>query len=82
MMAAHTFTVAEGHDIRVSFDRSTSQDENKWAWGDSDSYNHYRAEYMTSWEGFDFNLAVEDTSLDSDISDTRAVVSVARTFSL
>jgi len=37
---------------------------------------------MTSWEGFDFNLAVEDTSLDSDISDTRAVVSVARTFSL
>jgi len=80
MMAAHTFSVAEGHDIRVSFDRSTSLDEDKWAWDGDKAYNHYRAEYMTSWKGFDFNLAVEDTSMDTDASDTRAVLSVARTF--
>ncbi|GIU32076.1 hypothetical protein TUM4644_31990 [Shewanella colwelliana] len=80
MMAAHTFTVAEGHDIRVSFDRSTSQDEDKWSWNGKDAYNHYRVEYMTSWKGFDFNLAAEDTSMDTDSSDTRAVLSVSRTF--
>ncbi|MCG9737756.1 TorF family putative porin [Shewanella insulae] len=80
MMAAHTFTLAEGHDIRISFDRSTSQDEDKWSWNGDDAYNHYRVEYMTSWKGFDFNLAAEDTSMDTDISDTRAVLSVSRTF--
>ncbi|MGI2173419.1 TorF family putative porin [Shewanella ulleungensis] len=81
-MVAHTFTIAEGHDIRVSFDRSTSNDKNKWSWDGDKSYNHYRAEYMTSWEGFDFNVAVEDTSMDTDLSDTRAVLSVSRTFNL
>lgn len=80
MMAAHTFTVAEGHDIRISFDRSTSTNEAKWSWDGDKAYNHYRAEYMTSWKGFDFNLAVEDTSMDIDTADTRAILSVARTF--
>ena len=72
--------LAEGHDIRISFDRSTSQDEDKWSWNGDDAYNHYRVEYMTSWKGFDFNLAAEDTSMDTDNSDTRAVLSVSRTF--
>lgn len=81
MMAAHTFTVAEGHDIRISFDRSTSNDEDKWTWDGDDAYNHYRIEYMTSYNGFDFNLAVEDTSMDLDTADTRAVFAVSRTFS-
>ncbi|MCG9729922.1 TorF family putative porin [Shewanella sp. Isolate13] len=80
LMAAHTFTITEGHEIRISFDRSTSTDENKWSWDGDKAYNHYRAEYMTSWKGFDFNLAVEDTSMDIDTADTRAVLSVARTF--
>lgn len=80
MMAAHTFTVAEGHDIRVVFDRSTSTDKDKWAWDGDKAYNHYRVEYMTSWSGFDFNLAVEDTSMDLDNSDARVVLSAARTF--
>lgn len=80
MMAAHTFTIAEGHDIRISFDRSTSTDIDKASWDGDKAYNHYRAEYMTSWKGFDFNLAVEDTSMDIDTADTRAVFSVARTF--
>jgi len=80
-MIAHTVEVAPGHNIKVTFDRSTSNDENKWAWGNKDSYNHYRVEYMTSWQGFDFDLALEDTSMDFDTTDTRVVFSVSRTFS-
>ncbi|KGJ94780.1 TorF family putative porin [Thalassotalea sp. ND16A] len=85
MMAAHTFAISEGHDIRVSVDRSTSDDVNKWGWGnnfDDESYNHYRIEYMTSFSGFDFNLAAEDTSMDWDTADSRVVLSVSKTFSL
>jgi uncharacterized protein (TIGR02001 family) len=80
-MVAHTVEGAPGHNIKVTFDRSTSADENKWAWGDKDAYNHYRVEYMTSWQGFDFDLALEDTSMDFDTTDTRVVLSVSRTFS-
>jgi len=79
-MIAHTVEVVPGHNIKVTFDRSTSNDENKWAWGNKDSYNHYRVEYMTSWQGFDFDLALEDTSMDFDTTDTRVVFSVSRTF--
>jgi uncharacterized protein (TIGR02001 family) len=82
MMVAHTFTIAEGHDIRVNVDRSKSQDEDKWAWDGDKYYNHYRAEYMTNWEGFDFNVAAEDTSMNNDVSDSRVVLSVSRTFTL
>jgi len=83
-MVAHTFEVAEGHSVRVSFDRSMSEDENKWYWGEegNDAYNHYRVEYMTSWKGFDFDLALEDTNMDIRTADTRVVLSVSRTFSL
>ncbi len=83
-MVAHTFEVAPGHSVRVSFDRSTSADKDKWYWGQNgkDAYNHYRVEYMTSWKGFDFDLALEDTSMDIDVADTRVVLSVSRTFSL
>lgn len=81
-MVAHTFEVAPGHNVKVSFDRSTSSDENKWSWDNKDAYNHYRIEYMTSWNGFDFDLALEDTSMDIDAADTRVVLSVSRTFSL
>jgi uncharacterized protein (TIGR02001 family) len=83
-MVAHTFEVAPGHSVRVSFDRSTSADEAKWFWGEigKDAYNHYRVEYMTSWKGFDFDLALEDTSMNIDTADTRVVLSVSRTFSL
>lgn len=81
-MIAHTVEVSPGHNIRVSFDRSVSSDENKWAWNDRDAYNHYRVEYMTNWQGYDFNLALEDTSMNVDAADTRVVFSVSRTFSL
>jgi len=83
-MVAHTFEVAPGHSVRVSFDQSTSADEAKWFWGqeDKDAYNHYRIEYMTSWKGFDFDLALEDTNMNIDTADTRVVLSVSRTFSL
>lgn len=80
-MIAHTIEVAPGHNIKLTFDRSTSADENKWVWGEKDSYNHYRVEYMTSWQGFDFDLAIEDTSMNIDTADTRVVFSVSRTFS-
>ena len=81
-MVAHTVEVAPGHSVRVSFDRSRSTDKNKWAWNGKDAYNHYRVEYMTSWEGFGFDLALEDTSMDIDSADTRVVFSVSRTFDL
>lgn len=81
-MVAHTVEVAPGHNIRASFDRSVSNDEAKWAWDNGDAYNHVRLEYMTSWKGFDLNLAVEDTSMDIDTADARVVFSVSRTFSL
>jgi len=80
-MIAHTVEVAPGHSIKATFDRSTSADENKWSWYGDDAYNHYRVEYMTSWKGFDFDLAVENTSLDADVADTRVVLAVSRTFS-
>lgn len=79
-MIAHTVEVAPGHNIKLTFDRSTSADENKWAWDGKESYNHYRVEYMTSWQGFDFDLALEDTSMNLDSADTRVVFSVSRTF--
>jgi len=83
VMAAHTFNISEGHDIRVSADRSTSNDTSKWAWGNGDkSYNHYRIEYSTSWKGLDINLAAEDTSMDWDTADSRVVLSISKTFSL
>jgi len=81
-MVAHTVEVAKGHNIKVSFDRSTSTDKEKWAWGNKDAYNHYRIAYMTNWQGFDIDLAVEDTSMDMSIADTRAVLSVSYTFGL
>jgi len=80
VMLAHTFELTPGHNIKLSVDRSTSTDEVKYAWGDSDAYNHFRIEYMTSWKGFDFNLAAEDTSLDWDTADSRIVVGVSHTF--
>jgi len=80
-MVAHTIEVAPGHNIKLTFDRSTSTDDKKWAWDNKDAYNHYRVEYMTSWQGFDFDLALEDTSMDIDSADTRVVFSVSRTFS-
>ena len=80
-MVAHTVEVVPGHNIKVTFDRSTSADENKWAWDGKDAYNHYRVEYMTSWQGFDFNLAAENTDMDIDSADARVVFSVSRTFS-
>jgi uncharacterized protein (TIGR02001 family) len=81
-MVAHTVEVAPGHNVKVSFDRSTSADEAKWAWDGKDAYNHYRVEYMTSWNGFDFDLAFENTDMDIDAADARVVFSVSQTFSL
>ncbi len=80
-MLAHTVEVAKGHNVKISFDRSISADENKWSWDGDDTYNHYRIEYMTSWKSFDFNLAAENTSMDQDTADSRIVLAVSRTFS-
>ena len=66
MLLGHTISVAEGHDIRFSVDRLTSLDEDKWSWDGGKSFNHFRVAYMTSWSGFDFSLAAEDTSMNLD----------------
>ncbi|MCE9685209.1 TorF family putative porin [Shewanella sp. AS16] len=80
-MLAHSFEVAEGHTLRLSVDRSTSGNTDKWAWDTHKAYNHVRLAYMTSWSGFDFNLAAEDTSMNTDRADARLVLAVSRTFS-
>lgn len=80
MLAAHTFTVAEGHDIKLTIDRSTSLDTDRWSWDGGKSFNHFQIAYLTSWSGFDFTLAAEDTSMGLDTSDERIVFSVARSF--
>ncbi|MCH9692429.1 MAG: TorF family putative porin [Gammaproteobacteria bacterium] len=82
LMLAHTFELSEGHHLRLSADRSTSLDEDKWMWDADQSYNHYRVEYSTSWSGFDFNVAAEDTSLKRNTADARLLFSVARSFDL
>jgi len=79
-MVAHTVEVAPGHSVKVSFDRSTSNDENKWSWNNNDAYNHYRIAYMTSWKGLNFDLAYEDTNMDIDTADSRIVLSVSHTY--
>jgi uncharacterized protein (TIGR02001 family) len=79
-MLAHSYDVAEGHTLRLSVDQSTSLDDEKFNWGGDASYTHYRLAYSTSIEGFDLEVAAEDTSLDSDASDARIVAGVSRTF--
>lgn len=85
VVLAHKFEVAEGHNIGLIYKHSTSHDEDKFAWGGSNnkSYDHFRAEYTTSWKGIDFNLAVEDTSNIADYydADARVVLSVGKSFS-
>ena len=82
-MLAHTFEIAPNHAIRASFDISNSLDGDKYTWDGSDkSYNHYRIAYQTSFAGFDFELAGENTSLDWDTADERIVASISRSFDL
>jgi len=84
VMVAHSYEVAPGHTLRASFDQSTSLDDDKWMWGNDDSYTHYRLAYQTSVEGFDLEVAAEDASLDDayyeDLSDARIVATVSRSF--
>lgn len=82
-MIAHSYEVAPNHTLRASFDVSNSLDGDKWLWdGDNSSYYHYRLAYQTSVEGFNLEIAAEDTSIDSDIADERIVFSISKTFSL
>jgi hypothetical protein len=37
--------------------------------------------YQTSYEGFDFEIAAENTNLDFDTADERIVFGVSKTFS-
>lgn len=81
-MVAHTFKLAPNHNIRASFDVSNSLDSDKWLWqGNDTSFYHYRVAYQTSYEGFDFEIAAENTNLDFDTADERIVFGIARTFS-
>ena len=88
-MLAQSYDVAEGHTLRLSIDQSTSMDKDKWTWnGGKSSYVHYRLEYQTSYEGFDFVVAAEDTTLedgpiaDAGTADARIVAGVSYTFGL
>lgn len=80
-MLAHSYDVAEGHTLRLSVDQSTYDDSDVYWYDDSSSYVHYRLSYQTSYEGFDFELAAEDTSItDNDSADARIVAGVSYTF--
>lgn len=84
LQLAHKFNVGDGKNIRLSYARSNSGDTNKWSWGGTDGkyYDHFRAEYITSWKGLDLNVAIEDTSnIDNGFdADSRAVFSVGKSF--
>ncbi len=80
VMAAHSYEVAPGHTLRASFDQSTSTDKDNFAWDGEESYIHYRLAYQTSLEGFDFEVAAEDTDYDVDTADARIVATVSRSF--
>ena len=84
-MLAQSYDVAEGHTLRLSIDQSTSLDDDKYSWtadGDA-SYVHYRLAYETSFKGFDFDIAAEDTTIDNnDRADARIVAGVSYTFGL
>jgi len=82
---AHKFQIAEGHNIRLSYDRSISPDVDKFAWGGSDEkfFDHFRVEYITSWKDLDITLAAEDTNHNLDDfynADSRILLSVGKTF--
>lgn len=81
---AHTYELAPNHALRASFDISNSLDGKKYAWDSNEkkSYNHYRLAYKTSYEGFNIEVAAENTSLDYDYTDERLVLAVSRTFNL
>lgn len=80
-MIAHSYEVAEGHTLRLSVDQSMYLDDDvKWD-GKKSYYTHYRLGYETSYEGFDFELAVEDTSIaDDNTADLRFVAGVSHTY--
>ena len=81
-MVACTCRRAPNHHLRASFDVSNSLDSDKWLWnGDDTSFYHYRLAYQTSYEGFDFEIAAENTNLDFDTADERIVFGVSKTFS-
>ena len=82
-MLAHSYEVAEGHTLRASIDQSMYMDSDvKWD-GNKSSYVHYRLAYETSYKGFDFDIAAEDTTIDdNDSADARIVAGVSYTFGL
>ncbi len=85
VMAAHSYEVAPGHTLRASIDQSTStaSDKTVLGWNGEASYMHYRLAYQTSFEGFDFEVAAEDTDIASsygDTADARIVATVSRSF--
>lgn len=83
VMVAHNYEIAPNHNLRASFDVSNSLDANKWRWdGENTSYHHYRLAYQTSYQGFNIEVAAENTNLDIDVADERIVMSVSKTFSL
>jgi uncharacterized protein (TIGR02001 family) len=80
-MLAHSYEIVEGHTLRASVDQSVSADEEKYSWDGTDSYVHYRLAYQTSFKGFDFEVAAEDTTqTDVDSADARVVVGVSHTY--
>lgn len=83
-MLAHSYEVAEGHTLRASIDQSTYMNSDANYWGGETSYVHYRLAYETSYEGFDFEVAAEDTSIEegllADRADARIVAGVSYNF--
>lgn len=79
---AHTYSLADNHHIRVSVDVSKSLDTEKYAWDtDSSHFVHYKIAYETRFQGFDIEIAAEDTTMNYHNADARIVASLSRTFS-
>ncbi|RYV02365.1 hypothetical protein SOPP22_09925 [Shewanella sp. OPT22] len=80
---AHTFEVADGHSLKLTYNYSYSFDEAKWPWGNNNkSYDHFKVSYLTNYKGFDFDISAEDTSINhQDETKARVIFTVSRTFS-
>mgnify|MGYP001475275898 CR=1 FL=1 len=80
-MVAHTFQLAKNHALRASLDVSNSLDSDKWLWQDNEtSFYHYRLAYQTSYQGFNIEIAAENTNLDYNTADERVVFGISKTF--
>ncbi|MCO7223264.1 TorF family putative porin [Pleionea sp. CnH1-48] len=82
IMLTHSIELKKGHNLTFTIDRSFYNNSDNRFWDGNNGYQHFRVGYTTQINGFDLEIAAENTSMDLDTADERIVLSVAKTFSL